>query len=855
MPVRASKRAPTVLWAAAIAALAPNAFAHTHDTPQGPDLEPAAGLKIGVDARGWSLVRAAARADGQGIGFRAELASARGAPLSAALNGPALAAIQLGAVPLGEPGLYAESLADANPAARFFSSIAYPSAPPPAGAYLEASAHALAVRYGAPLATAAARETASDLWTEAAAPEPAAAPAPPPVVLTPAPAPADGAVVLTPAPGPVADAPVVLQPASPTPAAGADFVQDLTPAPEAPIVVATLHPVDAPPGPLVPLDAADGAAADGGADPMAPKPVDPPRDRRRPGATRGQPSLIPTPTQQTDPNAVPPASSKDIEACEEIAAGVDPVQNTRCAPPIPDRWRLIENLGVIKERWWDPYHQNTLKGDRPILGTQDLFLILSAVSDTVVEPRSFPIPVGVQTTSRAGSLDVFGDANSYVLSQTFIVGASIVQGSTAFKPQEHEFRVAFAWNVNYAEVEEKRILNVRPDAGTTRNDSFIGVQEFFYEDHLRNVSERYDFDSLRIGIQPFSSDFRGFLFQDNQLGVRLFGTRNNNRFQYNLAAFWRLEKDTNSGLNDVSVEPRDDYVFIANAYRQDLPMPGFTSQITAAYNRNRESGVVHVDKNGFPARPSLIGNLLPRDYDVGYVGYNGDGHFGRWNLTASAYYAFGKDRNNIFTGKESVIRSYFVAMEPSIDFDWIRVRGSALYGSGDDNPYDDRNEGFDAIFENPQFAGADTSFWIRQSVPFIGGGRAVSLNGRNGILNSLRSSKEEGQSNFINPGIALLGVGADFDILPELRVSTSVNHLAFATTEPLQALRQDGSIRKEIGWDVSAAATYRPGFIQNFVFRLSGAALLPGDGFKDIYDNVEKHDAYYSVLFNATLSY
>ena len=44
-----------------------------------------------------------------------------------------------------------------------------------------------------------------------------------------------------------------------------------------------------------------------------------------------------------------------------------------------------------------------------------------------------------------------------------------------------------------------------------------------------------DFDSLRIGIQPFSSDFRGFLFQDNQLGVRLFGTRDNNRWQYNLA--------------------------------------------------------------------------------------------------------------------------------------------------------------------------------------------------------------------------------------------------------------------------------------------------------------------------------
>ena len=61
---------------------------------------------------------------------------------------------------------------------------------------------------------------------------------------------------------------------------------------------------------------------------------------------------------------------------------------------------------------------------------------------------------------------------------------------------------------------------------------------------------------MRIGIQPFQSDFRGFLFNDQQLGIRLFGTRDNNRFQYNLALFWRLEKDTNSGLNDIQRKHR-----------------------------------------------------------------------------------------------------------------------------------------------------------------------------------------------------------------------------------------------------------------------------------------------------------
>ena len=58
---------------------------------------------------------------------------------------------------------------------------------------------------------------------------------------------------------------------------------------------------------------------------------------------------------------------------------------------------------------------------------------------------------------------------------------------------------------------------------------------------------------------------------------------------------------------------------------------------------------------------------------------------------------------------------------------------AAAYASGDDDPYDDTETGYDAIFENPVFAGADTSYWIRQSIPFAGGGRAISVNGRGGM--------------------------------------------------------------------------------------------------------------------------
>jgi hypothetical protein len=530
--------------------------------------------------------------------------------------------------------------------------------------------------------------------------------------------------------------------------------------------------------------------------------------------------------------------------------------------PVPDRWRLAESLGLVQPRWFDPYNQNTFKGDRPLdpekwplITGHDWFFAANLVSDTVIEPRTFPIPVGVQTTQRPGSLDVFGKDASYVLSQTFIAGAALIKGSTAFMPPHIEYRLTLALNVNYVNVPERRVLFVEPSKPSHRFDHFLGVQEAFVDYHLRNVSERYDFDSVRVGIQPFQADFRGFLFNDQQLGVRLFGNRDNNRFQYNLAAFWRLEKDTNSGLNAVLQSPRDDWLLIANVYRQDFLIPALTSQVTVAYNMNREADDVEIDDNGFPVRPALLGTLRGREYDVVYLGYNADGRVGRINLTASAYAALGEDRNSFFTDREADIRAWFGAAELSYDKDWMRFRLSGAWASGDSDPFDDTEGGYDAVFENPVFAGADTSYWIRQTIPFAGGGRVISVNGRNGILNSLRSSKEQGQSNFNNPGLMLLGAGADFDLTPELRVSGNANHLWFEDTATLQALRVEGSIPEAIGWDLSAAAIWRPKATQNIVLRLSGATLVAGRGFRDLFDNLGNDRAYFSVLANAILSY
>lgn len=517
--------------------------------------------------------------------------------------------------------------------------------------------------------------------------------------------------------------------------------------------------------------------------------------------------------------------------------------------PVPDRWRLAKDLSLVKEPWYDPYNRNLYKADRPFY--RDWFFNANVISDTIVELRQLPTPVAPQVSRGLGRLDTFGERDQLLFNENLILSFIVFKGDTVFRPPDYEFRITPVLNVNYTDVEELRIVKISPREGTTRLDQHIGMQELFLDLHLRNVSDRYDFDSIRFGIQPFSTDFRGFLFQDNQLGVRLFGTRDNNLWQYNLAYFRRVEKDTNSGLNDIRRPVRDDELIIGNVYRQDFPVRGFTSQGTVVYNRNREEDDGRFfDRNGFLVRPASLGLQLPRDYDVVYLGYNGDGHFGRLNLTASFYYALGDESRGTFTRKSSDIRAWFAAAEASLDFDWIRARASILYATGDDDPFDTTSEGFDAIFENPIFAGADTSYWIRQAVPNIGGG-GVALSGRNAVLNSLRSSKEQGQSNFTNPGVELYGIGADFDILPELRLSTNFNKLFFEDTKTLEVARNQGKIDSDIGWDLSVALIYRPFFTQNIVARLSGAVLVPGDGFRDLFGD----ETSYSILGNLIFTY
>jgi len=514
---------------------------------------------------------------------------------------------------------------------------------------------------------------------------------------------------------------------------------------------------------------------------------------------------------------------------------------------VRDRWRIGfpeydrygdkgargRDIPFRRGRWYDPYNQSWLKGDYPIIGNK-IFTIFSAVSSTTVELSRTPKPSDV-SSDRPGSAEFFGKPEALAVNQLFQFTFELFHGDSTFRPRDWAIKISPTFSLpNYLNARENGVVNIDVRRGTNRTDTQFSLEEAFAEVKLTDVNENFDFVSARVGIQPFVSDFRGFVFSDNNLGARIFGSADNNRVQYNLAYFAQLEKDTNSGLNRFDL--RHQNVYVANIFRQDFIRKGYTIQASALYNDDRRSR--KYDRNGFLVRPALIGDPRPHALKVGYVGVNGDGHVGRLNLTNSYYYAFGRDDQNPIAGKPVHVSSNMAAVEASIDHDYLRFRGSFFFAQGDKNPTDGQANGFDAIFDDPNFVGGQFSFWNRNGIRLTQTG--VGLVQANSILPSLRSSKIEGQANFVNPGIFIYNAGVDVEVTQRIKAVFNVNYLRFHRTEPLEYILFQPRIRHEIGWDLSLGVAYRPFLINNITMTFGAATLKPGRGFRDIYTDANR---------------
>jgi hypothetical protein len=582
--------------------------------------------------------------------------------------------------------------------------------------------------------------------------------------------------------------------------------------------------------------------------------------------------------QTTAPPAAPPPAAPAPAESEPpgfVGPSLGHPRPTDTSPdfvPIPDRWRLglphwnryerpIE-APYVPGRWWDPYNQNVLKGDFPIFG-QNIFMSLAAISDTLFETRRIPTPCNV-SSDQPGCFDVFGNGDQILVNQNFIVSLELFKGDTAFKPRDWELRLTGVFNFNYLKTNENGVVNADVREGTDRFEDHATLQEFFVEYHLGDLTPTYDFLSTRSGIQAFVSDFRGFIFSDNNLGFRLFGNLGSNRQQFNVAYFRPLEKDTNSGLNRL-FDTRGQHLGIVNYFLQDFLTLGYTASLSAHYLH--DAGGEHIDENGFVVRPAIVGTPEVHVIDSVYLGWTGDGHIGWLNVNHAFYQVLGRDSRNPISATSQDINAQMAALELSVDLDWFRPRLSFFFASGDANPFDGTSRGFDSVIDNPNFAGGGFSYWVRQGIPLAT--TSLELKGRNSLLPALRASKIEGQPNYINPGVILFGIGADFELTPKMRLSFQANKLRFHKTEALEALLFQDRVRSDIGWDLSLGLRWRPLLIDNVIVNIGGATLIGGSGFRDIYQTQEfrfgsqglekvessKNTILYSGFVSLTLTY
>jgi hypothetical protein len=206
------------------------------------------------------------------------------------------------------------------------------------------------------------------------------------------------------------------------------------------------------------------------------------------------------------------------------------------------------------------------------------------------------------------------------------------------------------------------------------------------------------------------------------------------------------------------------------------------------------------------------------------------------------------------------------ALELSLDKDWLRFKLSGFYASGDDDPQDDEARGFDTVLDRPFFIGGPFSFYVHQG--FNLGGTSVNIKQRDSLVLDFRTSKTEGQSNFVNPGVFIVGYGMDADVTPRLKAFVNANYIWTATTETTKQVLFTNHASQDLGLDCSIGVQWRPFLIENVVVSAGVGFFVPGQGYKDIYrantepvpgfpqESIGTVDAFlYSGIFTVTLTY
>jgi len=472
--------------------------------------------------------------------------------------------------------------------------------------------------------------------------------------------------------------------------------------------------------------------------------------------------------------------------------------------PVQDRYRMgfpTWNRYVIGNPL-NPYKLNVLKGDYPILPGSNTFFSLTAVSDSNFQARRKIIKVADPNATKLQT-----DTQQR---QRFFITTDLFEDDGTFTPSP--------WFVRLTQGIEYRDQS---DAVGYHDDyAFI---EAFVDYRIAFLSEYGDQLNWRLGRQAFNADFRGFFYVDTQDMSRLFGTWNENKWQYNLMVIDPVQADPVTQLPGFYKE-RGQQVIGGNVFRRDVPWLGLNVMGGGWYVHDRGTG-----NAGFQAQ---------HEVNVGYFELATEGVLGYgWNVSAAFIEAAGHDALNPVSKSAQNINAQFAALELTRPTDWYTPRFSIMYASGDGNPKGGTATGFDAAFDNPNFAGANVSYFGREQLQ----GKGNQIKNFNSFLPNLRN-KFFDAVNFVNPGLLALTAGFDTTLTTRVNAFFNYNYFQFMNTASLeQAIVNAGgkpiSIDKEIGQDITVGINFRPLIINNVTCNIGTTGFFQGRGFQDISGN------------------
>jgi hypothetical protein len=313
------------------------------------------------------------------------------------------------------------------------------------------------------------------------------------------------------------------------------------------------------------------------------------------------------------------------------------------------------------------------KGDYPVIG-QHTFMNITLATETTFVMRRLPVPQDVSSVN-PGSFEFFGRGRQEIVNQNFVFGLDLFHGETSFKPVDWRFKVTGVTNINYLRARENGIVNIDVRKGTDRTDNFSAVEDLFFEVRLGDTTKLLPFlrgDGSKAGRSPYfdstvaAGRFAGIHQRLSWLHLQ--------RCQSRRADLWQLRFESMAVQSRVLRHARKGYQqriehyqlpssFVSGIKKSTSPTfigrtplsKAYTTQFSLHYNDDRPSQ--QFDVNGFPVRPAKIGTIRQHHVQAGYLGWAGDGHVGRFNVTHAFYQVFGRDDFNQLAGRATHINA------------------------------------------------------------------------------------------------------------------------------------------------------------------------------------------------------